>query len=64
MSNPPSRAAMVPVATRVRAYFAPVLRGQETPTIFDPESWALSNSILRRHRGLIWDGWIISRGSA
>ncbi|HXJ90771.1 MAG TPA: hypothetical protein VMS18_28435 [Candidatus Binatia bacterium] len=36
MSTPPLRAAMVPVTRQVRAYFAPVDRASETPTIFDP----------------------------
>ena len=30
------RPPMLPAARRVRAYFAPVLRGAETPTLFDP----------------------------
>ena len=36
MPNLSNRAAMVPVSRRVRAYFAPVIRTTETPTIFDP----------------------------
>jgi hypothetical protein len=28
---------MVPVGQRVRAYFAPVNRATEAPTLFDPE---------------------------
>ena len=36
MSTSPLRAAMVPVTRQVRAYFAPVQRTTETPTIFDP----------------------------
>jgi hypothetical protein len=36
MSTSPLRAAMVPVTRRMRAYFAPVDRSTETPTIFDP----------------------------
>src|SRR5579863_3845790 len=36
MSTAPVRAAMVPVTRRMRAYFAPVNRASETPTIFDP----------------------------
>jgi hypothetical protein len=36
MSSSPLRAAMVPVTRQVRAYFAPVNRQTETPTIFDP----------------------------
>jgi hypothetical protein len=36
MSTSPLRAAMVPVTRQMRAYFAPVNRTAETPTIFDP----------------------------
>jgi hypothetical protein len=36
MSTFPLRAAMVPVSRQMRAYFAPVNRTTETPTIFDP----------------------------
>ena len=36
MSTSPLRAAMVPVTRQMRAYFAPVDRTTETPTIFDP----------------------------
>src|SRR5271163_825121 len=36
MSSSPLRAAMVPVTRQMRAYFAPVNRASETPTIFDP----------------------------
>jgi hypothetical protein len=36
MSTSPLRAAMVPVTRQMRAYFAPVNRTNETPTIFDP----------------------------
>lgn len=36
MSTSPLRAAMVPVTRQMRAYFAPVNRLTETPTIFDP----------------------------
>jgi len=36
MSTTPLRAAMVPVTRQVRAYFAPVNRTTEMPTIFDP----------------------------
>lgn len=36
MSTSPLRAAMVPVMRQMRAYFAPVNRVTETPTIFDP----------------------------
>jgi hypothetical protein len=36
MSTSPLRAPMVPVSRQMRAYFAPVVRGSETPTVFDP----------------------------
>jgi hypothetical protein len=36
MSTTPLRPAMVPVIRQMRAYFAPVNRTTETPTIFDP----------------------------
>jgi len=36
MSSSPLRAAMIPVTRQMRAYFAPVNRMTETPTIFDP----------------------------
>lgn len=36
MSTTPLRAAMVPVTRQMRAYFAPVDRRTEGPTIFDP----------------------------
>jgi hypothetical protein len=36
MSTSPIRSAMVPVTRQIRAYFAPVNRTSETPTIFDP----------------------------
>jgi hypothetical protein len=36
MSTTPLRAAMVPITRQMRAYFAPVDRLTETPTIFDP----------------------------
>ncbi len=36
MSTTPLRAAMVPITRQMRAYFAPVNRLTETPTIFDP----------------------------
>jgi hypothetical protein len=36
MSTSPLRPAMVPVTRQMRAYFAPVNRITETPTIFDP----------------------------
>lgn len=36
MSTSPLRAPMVPVSRQMRAYFAPVIRGAETPTVFDP----------------------------
>ena len=40
MSTAPLRAAMVPVTRQMRAYFAPVNRMSETPTIFDPGACA------------------------
>ena len=36
MSTAPLRPAMVPVTRQMHAYFAPVNRTTETPTIFDP----------------------------
>jgi hypothetical protein len=36
MSTSAVRAAMVPISRRVRAFFAPVDRTTETPTVFDP----------------------------
>jgi len=36
MSTTPLRPAMLPVTRQMRAYFAPVNRASETPTIFDP----------------------------
>jgi hypothetical protein len=36
MSTSPLRAAMIPVTRQMRAYFAPVDRSAETPTVFDP----------------------------
>jgi hypothetical protein len=36
MSTTPLQSAMVPVTRKMRAYFAPVNRGSETPTVFDP----------------------------
>ena len=36
MSTSAVRPAMVPVSRRVRAYFAPVNRGSNTPALFDP----------------------------
>jgi len=41
MSTTPLRAAMVPVTRQMRAYFAPVNRASETPTIFDPGACGL-----------------------
>ena len=38
MSTAALRAAMVPVTRQMRAYFAPVNRTTETPTVFDPGS--------------------------
>lgn len=40
MSTSPLRPAMVTVTRQMRAYFAPVNRTTETPTIFDPASGA------------------------
>jgi hypothetical protein len=39
MSTSPLRAAMIPVTRQMRAYFAPVDRATETPTVFDPGLW-------------------------
>ena len=36
MSTSPVRAAMVPVARQIRAYFAPMNRTARTPSLFDP----------------------------
>ena len=36
MSGLPSRAAMVPMGRRVRAYFAPFDRSSGMPAVFDP----------------------------
>lgn len=36
MSTSPLRAAMIPVTRQMRAYFAPVDRRDEAPTVFDP----------------------------
>jgi hypothetical protein len=41
MSTSPVRPAMVPVTRQMRAYFAPVNRTTETPTIFDPAASGL-----------------------
>jgi hypothetical protein len=41
MSTTPLRPAMVPVTRQMRAYFAPVNRTTETPTIFDPAGGGL-----------------------
>lgn len=41
MSTTPLRPAMVPVTRQMRAYFAPVNRSTETPTIFDPSAAGL-----------------------
>jgi len=41
MSTAPVRAAMMPVTRRMRAYFAPVNRATETPTIFDPGKYGM-----------------------
>ena len=41
MSTSPIRPAMVPITRQMRAYFAPVNRVTETPTIFDPAASGL-----------------------
>lgn len=41
MSTSPLRSAMVPVTRQMRAYFAPVDRMSESPTIFDPGACGL-----------------------
>ena len=41
MSTAPVRAAMVPVTRRMRAYFAPVNRANETAAVFDPGKYGL-----------------------
>ncbi len=41
MSTAPLRTAMVPVSRRMRAYFAPMNRNTETPSIFDPGLYGL-----------------------
>jgi len=41
MSTSPIRPAMVPITRQMRAYFAPVNRATETPTIFDPAAGGL-----------------------
>ena len=41
MSTSPMRPAMVPITRQMRAYFAPVNRITETPTIFDPAASGL-----------------------
>lgn len=41
MSTSPLRPAMIPVTRQTRAYFAPVNRTTETPTIFDPAAAGL-----------------------
>jgi hypothetical protein len=41
MSTSPLRAPMVPVTRRFRAYFAPVNRETEAPTLFDPGKYGL-----------------------
>jgi hypothetical protein len=57
MSTTPLRPAMVPVTRQMRAYFAPVNRATETPTIFDP---AASGSFPLDSPPLPWLdlGWI------
>ena len=64
MSTSPLRPAMVPVTRQMRAYFAPVNRITETPTIFDPAaSGAVSAWIRRLPRGWTWAGSKISSDS-
>ncbi|HTA22213.1 MAG TPA: hypothetical protein VK763_01670 [Terriglobales bacterium] len=41
MSTSPLRAAMVPTTRRFRAYFAPVNRATEAPTLFDPGKYGV-----------------------
>jgi hypothetical protein len=41
MSTMTARGAMVPIMRRMRAYFAPLNRGTNTPTIFDPGKYGL-----------------------
>jgi hypothetical protein len=41
MSTSPLRAAMVPVARRIRAYFAPINRSTGQPALFDPGKYGL-----------------------
>ena len=41
MSTAPVRAGMVPITRRMRAYFAPVNRATETPTLFDPGKYGM-----------------------
>ncbi|HZZ14596.1 MAG TPA: hypothetical protein VFE08_01400, partial [Candidatus Sulfotelmatobacter sp.] len=41
MSTSPLRRAMVPVTRQMRAFFAPVNRMNESPTIFDPAASGL-----------------------
>lgn len=57
MSTAPLRPAMVPVTRQMRAYFAPVNRMTETPTIFDP---ALSGTFALNTPPASWLdlGWI------
>src|SRR5271167_3728426 len=57
MSTSPLRPAMVPVTRQIRAYFAPVNRATETPTIFDP---GLSGLFLLDSPPVPWLdlGWI------
>jgi hypothetical protein len=59
MSTSPLRPAMVPVTRQMRAYFAPVNRVSETPTIFDP---AASGAFALNSPPVPWLdlGWIES----
>jgi hypothetical protein len=59
MSTSPVRPAMVPMMRQMRAYFAPVNRTSETPTIFDP---AASGAFVLDSPPVPWLdlGWIES----
>jgi hypothetical protein len=59
MSTSPVRPAMVPMMRQMRAYFAPVNRTTETPTIFDP---AVSGAFVLDAPPVPWLdlGWIDS----
>jgi len=54
MSTWALRAAMVPVTRQMRAYFAPVNRTNEAPTIFDPGlSGVLAGAAKHRSFGVV-----------